>query len=203
MCDLEDLRKSMKSDEPLFRRLMKELKRDYEPYEELQDALAAAEDCIRFEEYGYSYSASPNPDETFTPEYYLFTKLEGEGYNGTYVDFIESGGYAGAIEVIQGIIDDVRSLEYPLRIYRGVRHDGEYLSPSDFISHESGNMSWTHKLSVAKDFGYGGSIFTGIVDHADVDLQATINRNVLHSLLHEGEIVLKDNNSIKDLKQLK
>ena len=56
---------------------------------------------------------------------------------------------------------------------------------------------------MAKEFADGGIILTGVVNYDDVDVQATINRNVLHRMLDEDEIVLKDNKLIKDLKKLK
>lgn len=151
------------------------------------------------ETYKYSYYDNPKESETFNPEYYLFTKLDGEGYYGDYHDFRNEDDYEDYITNIQGTIDEIRKLKFPLRIYRGL--SVKELDLSKF--HEHTNISWTHNLNVAKKFaGYKGVIVTGIVNYNDLDIQSTINRNVLHSMLDEDEIVLKDNKLIKDLKVL-
>ena len=153
------------------------------------------------ETYKNSYYGKPKESETFNPEYYLFTKLDGEGYDGDYIEFKNSDDYESYINNIQNTIDEIKSLKFPLRIYRGLNE--KEVDLLKFHQHESGNISWTHNLNVAKKFANGGIILTGVVNYDDVDIQATINRNVLHSMLYEDEIVLKDNKLIKNLKKLK
>lgn len=151
------------------------------------------------ETYKYSYYDKPKKSETFNPEYYLYTKLDGEGYGGDYSEFRNEDDYESYIENIKSTIDEIKSLKFPLRIYRGLNE--KEVDLLKFHQHESGNISWTHNLNVANEFANGGIILTGVVNYDDVDIQATINRNVLHNVLHEDEIVLKDNKLIKDLKK--
>ena len=153
------------------------------------------------ESYKYSYYDNPKESETFNPEYYLLTKLDGEGYDGDYSEFRNSGDYEPYIDYIQNTIDEIKLLKFPLRIYRGLNE--KEIDLLKLHQHESENISWTHNLNVAKNFANGGVILTGVVNYNNVDIQATINRNVLHSMLYEDEIVLKDNKLIKDLKKLK
>ena len=150
------------------------------------------------ENYMYSYYDNPNESGTFNPEYYLFSKLDGEGYEGDYNEFRNSDDYESYIHSIQNTIDEIKSLKFPLRIYRGLNE--KEVDLLKFHQHESGNISWTYNLNVAKEFANGGIILTGVVNYDDVDVQATINRNVLHRMLDEDEIVLKDNKLINDLK---
>lgn len=55
------------------------------------------------ENYKYSYYDKPKESETFNPEYYLFTKLDGEGYDGDYNEFRNSDDYESYINDIQNI----------------------------------------------------------------------------------------------------
>lgn len=136
--------------------------------------------------------------EIFNPMNYLFSKLDGEGYSGDYEEFKNTYEYESYIKSIKSTIAEIESLKFPLRIYRGLNE--KEVDLSNFHHHESGNVSWTYNLNVAKEFANGGIILTGIIDYEDVDFQSTINRNVLHQLLDEDEIVLKDNTKIKYLK---
>ena len=129
----------------------------------------------------------------------LHHTVSGEGYDGDYNEFRNSDDYESYINDIQNTIDKIKSLKFPIRIYRGLNEKNVDLLK--FHQHKSGNISWTHNLNMAKEFANGGVILTGVVNYDDVDIQATINRNVLHSMLYEDEIVLKDNKLIKDLNE--
>ena len=137
-------------------------------------------------------------DNTFNPynEDYL------DAWLGVGDEDMESYYESGVNGVIPSLIEEVKGLKFPLRIYRGLRlHPKDKNQKYDLVSHSHyDNTSWTTKLSVAKEFG--NVIYTGIVESPeDVDLNYTIYRRILHKPLGEYEIVLKGNNLIKDVKR--
>jgi len=106
------------------------------------------------------------------------------------------------IETIERIIDEVKNLEFPLRIYRGIR-TSDINGIHDLINNPKyDNISWSTSKHVSK--GFGNVVYTGIVENMDdINLEYTIYRRVLHKPLDENEIVMKDNNLIKNLKRFK
>jgi hypothetical protein len=137
-------------------------------------------------------------DNTFNP------------YNEDYLDAwlnvgdedMESYYEYGVNGFIPKIIEEVKELKFPLRIYRGLwLHPKDKNQKHDLVSHPHyDNTSWTTELSVAKKFG--NVIYTGIVESMeDVNLKYTIHRRILHKPLDEYEIVLKNNDLIKGIKK--
>ena len=136
-------------------------------------------------------------NETFNPhnENYLDAWL---GVGDEDMDSYEEYG----IDTIRGIIDEVKKLKFPLRIYRGINtldKQGKHNLVDDL---KYDNVSWSTSRYVSEEFG--NVIYTGIVDTMDdIDLEYTIYRRVLHKPLYENEIVMKDNRLIKNLKRFK
>jgi len=106
------------------------------------------------------------------------------------------------VDRIQSIIDEVKGLEFPLRIYRGI-NTSDIKGVHDLVNNpEYDNTSWSTSRYVAE--GFGNVVYTGIVDNMDdIDLEYTIYRRVLHKPLYENEIVMKDNKLIKNIKRFK
>lgn len=106
------------------------------------------------------------------------------------------------IDRIQSIIDEVKELEFPLRIYRGISTP-DIKGKHDLINNpEYDNISWSTSRYVAEAFG--NVIYTGIVENmVDINLEYTIYRRVLHKPLYENEIVMKDNKLIKNIKRFR
>jgi len=106
------------------------------------------------------------------------------------------------IETIESIIDEVKNLKFPLRIYRGIS-TSDIKGKHDLINNpEYDNISWSTSRYVAE--GFGNVVYTGIVENMDdINLEYTIYRRVLHKPLYENEIVMKDNGLIKNLKRFK
>ena len=136
-------------------------------------------------------------NETFNPhnENYLDAWLGvGDEDMESYEDY--------GIDTIGRIINEVRELKFPLRIYRGLNilEKGEKHNLVDDIKHS--NVSWSTSRYVAEEFG--NVVYTGIVDSIDdIDLDYTIYRRILHKPLDENEIVMKDNRLIRNLKRFK
>jgi hypothetical protein len=105
----------------------------------------------------------------------------------------------GLTETIPSIINEVKKLKYPLRIYRGI--DYFYKEEPNLIdSKEEDNVSWTTSRYVAESFG--NVVYSGIVmSPKDIDLEYTIKRRIMHRPLNENEIVMKDNKLIKNLER--
>ena len=136
-------------------------------------------------------------NETFNPhnENYLDAWLGvGDEDMESYEDY--------GIDTIGGIIDEVKKLKFPLRIYRGINtldKQGKHNLVDD-IKYD--NVSWSTSRYVSEEFG--NVIYTGIVDTMDdINLDYTIYRRILHKPLDENEIVMKDNRLIKNLKRFK
>lgn len=106
------------------------------------------------------------------------------------------------VDRIQSIIDEVKGLEFPLRIYRGISTP-DIKGRHDLVGNpEYDNVSWSTSRYVAE--GFGNVVYTGIVENMDdINLEYTIYRRVLHKPLYEDEIVMKDNKLIKNLKKFK
>ena len=106
------------------------------------------------------------------------------------------------IDRIQSIIDEVKELKFPLRIYRGISTP-DMKGKHDLVNNpEYDNVSWSTSRYVAE--GFGNVVYTGIVENMDdINLEYTIYRRVLHKPLNEDEIVMKDNRLIKNLKRFK
>ena len=106
------------------------------------------------------------------------------------------------IDRIQSIIDEVKELEFPLRIYRGI-DTSDIKGKHDLVSNPKyDNVSWSTSRYVAE--GFGNVVYTGIVENMDdINLEYTIYRRVLHKPLDENEIVMKDNRLIKNIKRFK
>ena len=136
-------------------------------------------------------------NETFNPhnENYLEAWL---GVGDEDMDSYEEYG----IDTIREIIDEVRKLKFPLRIYRGINtldKQGKHNLVDD-LKHR--NVSWSTSRYVSEEFG--NVVYTGIVDSMDdINLDYTIYRRILHKPLDENEIVMKDNRLIKNLKRFK
>ena len=136
-------------------------------------------------------------NETFNPhnEMYLDAWLNvGDEDMESYEDY--------GIDSIGRIIDEVKELKFPLRIYRGINtldKQGKHNLVDDL---KYDNVSWSTSRYVSEEFG--NVIYTGIVDSADdINLDYTIYRRILHKPLDENEIVMKDNRLIKNLKRFK
>jgi hypothetical protein len=134
-------------------------------------------------------------NETFNPhnENYL------DAWLGVGDEDMESYEEYG-IDTIRGIIDEVRKLKFPLRIYRGINtldKQGKHNLVDDL---KYDNVSWSTSRYVSEEFG--NVVYTGIVDSMDdINLDYTIYRRILHKPLDENEIVMKDNRLIKNLKK--
>jgi len=136
-------------------------------------------------------------NETFNPhnEMYLDAWLNvGDEDMESYEDY--------GIDSIGRIIDEVKELKFPLRIYRGINtldKQGKHNLVDDL---KYDNVSWSTSRYVSEEFG--NVIYTGIVDSTDdINLDYTIYRRILHKPLDENEIVMKDNRLIKNLKRFK
>ena len=136
-------------------------------------------------------------NETFNPhnENYLDAWLGvGDEDMESYEDY--------GINTIGRIIDEVKELKFPLRIYRGINtldKQGKHNLVDDL---KYDNVSWSTSRYVSEKFG--NIVYTGIVDSIDdIDLDYTIYRRILHKPLDENEIVMKDNRLIKNLKRFK
>jgi hypothetical protein len=136
-------------------------------------------------------------NETFNPhnENYLDAWLGvGDEDMESYEDY--------GINTIGRIIDEVKELKFPLRIYRGINtldKQGKHNLVDDL---KYDNVSWSTSRYVSEKFG--NIVYTGIIDSADdIDLDYTIYRRILHKPLDENEIVMKDNRLIKNLKRFK
>jgi len=136
-------------------------------------------------------------NETFNPhnEMYLDAWLNvGDEDMESYEDY--------GIDSIGRIIDEVKELKFPLRIYRGINtldKQGKHNLVDDL---KYDNVSWSTSRYVSEKFG--NIVYTGIIDSADdIDLDYTIYRRILHKPLDENEIVMKDNRLIKNLKRFK
>jgi hypothetical protein len=106
------------------------------------------------------------------------------------------------IETIQSIIDEVKELEFPLRIYRGFDTSDTEGKHNLINNPKYDNISWSTSRYVSE--GFGNVVYTGIVENMDdINLEYTIYRRVLHKPLDEDEIVMKDNKLIKNLKRFK
>ena len=126
---------------------------------------------------------------------YLEAWLEiGDEDMGSYEDY--------GVDSIQHIIDEVKELEFPLRIYRGIS-TSDIKGVHDLVNNpEYDNTSWSTSRYVAE--GFGNVVYTGIVENMDdINLEYTIYRRVLHKPLYENEIVMKDNKLIKNLKRFR
>jgi hypothetical protein len=132
-----------------------------------------------------------NPDNPLYMEAWLEI---GDEDIETYEDY--------GVDRIQSIIDEVKGLEFPLRIYRGIS-TSDINGTHDLINNpEYDNISWSTSRYIAEDFG--NVVYTGIVENMDdINLEYTIYRRVLHKPLYEDEIVMKDNKLIKNLKRFK
>ena len=134
---------------------------------------------------------------TFDPhnELYLDAWLDvGDEDIDSYQDY--------GIDTIQRIIDEVKKLKFPLRIYRGIR-TLDFRGDHNLVDNpEYRNISWSTSRYVAEKFG--NVVYTGIVESMDdINLDYTIYRRILHKPLDEQEIVMKDNRLIKNIKKLK
>ena len=136
-------------------------------------------------------------NETFNPhnENYLDAWLGvGDEDMESYEDY--------GINTIGRIIDEVKELKFPLRIYRGINtldKQGKHNLVDDL---KYDNVSWSTSRYVSEEFG--NVVYTGIVDSMDdINLDYTIYRRILHKPLDENEIVMKDNRLIKNLKRFK
>jgi hypothetical protein len=136
-------------------------------------------------------------NETFNPHNPLYM----EAWLDIGDEDMDSYGDYG-VNRIQSIIDEVKELEFPLRIYRGI-NTPDIKGKHDLVSNpEYDNTSWSTSRYVAEDFG--NVVYTGIVDSdEDMNLDYTIYRRILHKPLDENEIVMKDNRLIKNLKRFK
>lgn len=112
-------------------------------------------------------------------------------------------GIGGEHPTIQRIIDEIKNLKFPLRIYRGISTSDK--NPNILAKPHSSvgeNISWTTSRYVAE--GFGDLVYTGIVESIDdVDLEYTIQRRIMHKPLDEKEIIMKDNNLIKNIEIFK
>jgi hypothetical protein len=106
------------------------------------------------------------------------------------------------IDRIESIINEVKELEFPLRVYRGINTQDIKGKHNLINNPKYDNISWSTSRYVAE--GFGNVVYTGIVESVDdINLEYTIYRRVLHKPLYENEIVMKDNRLIKNLKRLK
>lgn len=117
----------------------------------------------------------------------------------SYYDY----GIGGKHPTIVTIINEVKNLKFPLRIYRGIATSNE--TPNILAEPYSSvgeNISWTTNKYVAEKFG--NIIYTGIIKTADdINLKYTIQRRIMHKPLDEDEIVMKNNNLIKNIEIFK
>jgi len=107
----------------------------------------------------------------------------------------------GLTQTIPRIIEEVKKLQFPLRIYRGISDFGS--KEINVINNpEYDNISWSTNKNIAEKFG--NNVFTGVVEKMeDINLEYTIYRRILHKPLDENEIVMKDNNFIKNIEKIK
>jgi len=112
-------------------------------------------------------------------------------------------GIGGEHPTIQVIINEVKNLKFPLRIYRGISTSNKNANIlAEPHSSLGENISWTTSRYVAEKFG--NLIYTGIIKSIDdIDLEYTIQRRIMHKPLDEKEIIMKDNNLIKNIEILK
>lgn len=100
-------------------------------------------------------------------------------------------------ESVKNAIDEVKSLKFPLTIYRGL----DIKNPEDFEINIDKNYiegrSWTTNLNIAKSFGSGGYIVTAILQKDNIDWEGTISRRILHHALGEEEINVIDPRKLK------
>jgi hypothetical protein len=136
-------------------------------------------------------------NETFNPhnEMYLDAWLNvGDEDMESYEDY--------GIDSIGRIIDEVKELKFPLRIYRGINTLDKQGKDNLVDDLKYDNVSWSTSRYVSEEFG--NVVYTGIVDSDDdINLDYTIYRRILHKPLDENEIVMKDNRLIKNLKKFK
>jgi len=108
------------------------------------------------------------------------------------------------LKTIKYIIDEVRALKFPLRVYRGISwHDDKEPNILKSTSEYESNISWTTDIRTAQKFG--NVVFTGIIPSLnDLDIEYTIKRRIMHKPLDENEIIVKngDNSIIKNIKKL-
>jgi len=106
------------------------------------------------------------------------------------------------IDRIESIINEVKELEFPLRVYRGINVQDIKGKHNLINNPKYDNISWSTSRYVAE--GFGNVVYTGIVESLDdINLEYTIYRRVLHKPLYENEIVMKDNELIKNLKRFR
>ncbi|MGA1048772.1 MAG: hypothetical protein ACO3UU_12250 [Minisyncoccia bacterium] len=106
------------------------------------------------------------------------------------------------IDRLESIINEVKELEFPLRVYRGINTQDIKGKHNLINNPKYDNISWSTSRYVAE--GFGNVVYTGIVESVDdINLEYTIYRRVLHKPLYENEIVMKDNELIKNLKRFR
>ena len=103
------------------------------------------------------------------------------------MDFMEEMYDEGtALEKIQEVIDYVRGVKYPIKVYRGINT----ISPDE----DYDNSSWSTDIRVAE--GFGDKIFVGLIpDENVIDVEQTIRTRVMNP--HEYEFYVPNFNDVE------
>lgn len=102
------------------------------------------------------------------------------------MDFNDEYDETKALHFIQRIIDDVRSINYPITVYRGLN--------TKVPKENYGGSHWSIDKHVAESFG--DTIYIGVIPNSNsVDIEQTIRTRVMNP--HENEINVPDSNDVK------
>lgn len=102
------------------------------------------------------------------------------------MDFNDEYDETKALLIIQKIIDGVKSIKYPITVYRGLNTK----SPKE----NYGGSHWSTDKHVAESFG--DKIYIGVIPNSSVvDIEQTIRTRVMNP--RENEINVPDSNDVK------
>jgi hypothetical protein len=104
----------------------------------------------------------------YQPDYYIddFYAMDG-------MDFYDE---EQALQKIQKVIDYVKNIKYPLKVYRGI----DTINPDDNYE----GTSWTTDIRVAE--GFGNNICEGLIPNENViDIEQTIRTRVMNPYEYE------------------
>ena len=140
--------------------------------------------------YGYDWDDPNNP-------YYKESFFDrGDEDEDTWEDY----GMSNIITAIEWF----KSLEFPLKIYRGIIINSDTNQKNIDItvppSYSQGD-SWTIDKDVA--YRFGNIVFEGFINEEDVNKEYTIGQYLRYHVQNEEEISPKDNNLIQNIKRIK
>jgi hypothetical protein len=148
-----------------------------------------------FEEFNDSIGF--NGFNIYDPEEYLDEYLMSDDYE-IYEEDIEDNPELKekALRDIQDVIDYVKGIQYPIKVYRGLENYNY-----DTYKHSDEDLGcWSTSYEVAKSFtNKDGVLFHGIINSIDeVDIEQTIRTNILVD--YENEINVKDSTKVEIIK---